>query len=329
MNPDFPADSSRVDETAALWAAKLKGGVLKARDRDALQAWLARDPAHHWSLAQYQHLNAELDVGLSSLAAAGRIMSPATENRPRSNAWALGILAAGLAAFAVVFALRPAIQPSGPAFATRIAERQSVKLSDGSRADLNAQTRLAVEFRESERRVRMEQGEALFTVTKNPARPFVVETPGGRIRVTGTVFNVRTSAEGKLEVTVLEGTVEVQPPAATAVAAPLRLGVGDAVTLDHQDVALRRMTREAAVEAAAWRDGRVIFDDEPLAEALGHFAQFNGRTITVAPEVARQRVGGRYALDDLDGFLAGIERTMPVPVRVERLADGSIRLSAR
>ena len=73
----------------------------------------------------------------------------------------------------------------------------------------------------------------------------------------------------------------------------------------------------------------MIFDEVPLADALARFADFNGRTITVAPEVARQRVGGRYALDDLDGFLAGIERTMLVPVRIERDADGSVRVLAR
>src|SRR5690606_5273789 len=78
--------------------------------------------------------------------------------------------------------------------ATAVAQRQSITLSDGTKVDLNAHTRLEVATSASERRVRLAAGEAFFEVQRDPARPFIIETPAGSVRVTGTTFNVRSDA---------------------------------------------------------------------------------------------------------------------------------------
>jgi transmembrane sensor len=320
------------EAAAARWAVRLEGDPLSAAEQRALNAWLAQHPAHRAQLSELCQFSADLERSLPALVADGAFdvaQETAAVARP---AWRPWLPVAGLAAAAmVVFGLwfnAPVVAPR--AISTPPSHRQSIALADGTRADLNAQTTLKVDFSDEHRRlVRLERGEALFNVAKNPDRPFIVETPGGRVRVTGTVFNVRTDASGRLEVSVIEGTVEVQPGAGAATAAePLHLGIGDQVALETGRVALRRVRPEVAAEAAAWRDGWVVFDAVPLGEALQRFAAFHGRTITVAPEIAGERLGGRFGLDDLDGFLKDLERALPV-VRVERLADGGARVGRR
>lgn len=64
-------------------------------------------------------------------------------------------------------------------------------------------------FETRERQVKLE-GEALFEVTKDPARPFIIECGGLVTRVLGTSFNIR-AGETSTEVMVLTGKVSISP----------------------------------------------------------------------------------------------------------------------
>lgn len=322
MKPGSPSRFSRSDQdAAALWAARIDGGGLSAAQRVELEAWLQRDPARRALLSAYCQLSVDLEGQLPAVVAGG----PAASRRSRWHGLAVAAGLAAALALGIGLTTRPR-QPDAPAtIATAPARRQTITLADGTRADLNAQTTLRVDFRDrAQRLVRLDHGEALFTVAKNPERPFVVETPGGRIRVTGTIFNLRADARGQLEVTVLEGSVEVAPHAATE---PLCLLPGDQVRLADGRLFVRRGRPELTTDAAAWRDGQIVFDELPLGEAAARFAAYHGRAIEVAPEVAQLRLGGRYSLDDLDGFLAALARVLPV--RVERGPNGATRVVER
>src|SRR5688572_32627171 len=91
------------------------------------------------------------------------------------------------------------------------AERGSRTLADGTRVELNANTSLRFENTRTQRLVQLASGEAHFIVTKDESRPFIVQTPAGSVRVTGTTFNVRSDpARNTFEVTVVEGSVQVR-----------------------------------------------------------------------------------------------------------------------
>jgi len=300
----------RIEEEASLWAARIDGGGLGDRDRAELSAWLAADAEHHRVLACYGDLSAQLDAQL------------ALRDRPAAGAhrpWrmALGALAAAaIGVFVAVLAGRPR------ELATKTAERQAIALDDGSRVELNAQTSLAVDFRRDERRVRLVRGEAWFRVARMPARPFVVETPAGVVRVTGTEFNVRAAPGEQVEVTVLAGTVHVRADGTA--------GTDEAVTPGLQavmrggQVAVRPLPEGAAQDAVAWRRGQTVFDNTPLGDAIERFAAYHARTITVDPAAEDLRLGGRFSLDDLDGFLESVESVLPV--HVLRGPDRSVRI---
>lgn len=202
------------------------------------------------------------------------------------------------------------------------AQRQSLTLADGSNAELNAQTVLRTDFRYGRRTVQLDQGEAFFAVAKDPSHPFLVETPAGTIRVTGTRFNVRLEPGRTPEVTLFEGAVSFAR--AEPVDGPIALSPGQQMSATG---AKRTLSAAELDNVLSWRTGRLALDGLTLGEAAARFAAYHGRTVRVAPAAASLRVGGSCPLDDFTGFLEFV--TEALPVSVLKADDGTIRLIAR
>ena len=331
MKTSRPLSDSAAEEQASLWAARLEGGTLDAGDRTALDTWLAAQPAHRALLSDYCQFSADLEQQLPQLVATGAVTlptaKPAKAPRPAWNLSWLTLAAGTLAAAAAVALVLWVAQPSRDlaTLATSVAQRQSFTLADGTRVELNAQTSLLVENTRDERRVRLASGEAFFTVAKDKSRPFIVETPTGSVRVTGTVFNVRTDQLSELDVTVVEGSVQVRPgdTAGTGPQPPSSLTAGQRLTAVSGRVLVRTLPPGDIEDALAWRQGMIVFERVPLREALARFAQYHGRGITVSDAAAaNQFLGGRYSLDDFDNFLRGLEE--PFRLRITRDLSGTV-----
>ena len=291
-----PSLSEPIDEQAARWTARLDGGDLTAADRLALHAWLDEAPAHRAAFERYQMICDDTAESLPVLAQVSAVArpDPIPRRRPRWIPAAAGLAAAlAVGAFWAVPYFRDT-----QTVATVAAQRSTLTLPDGSRTDLNAQTTLSTDFRHDRRLVRLEKGEAWFSVAKDAAHPFVVETPGGTVRVTGTQFNVRLAAGGRPEVTLLEGAVAFENAAAR-----VRLAPGQQISAEGE---LRQLAADELDNVTAWREGRIVLNGLTLAEAAERFAVFHGKTITVMPELASLRLGGSHSLDDLPGFFEAL-----------------------
>ncbi|WP_159951344.1 FecR family protein [Polaribacter septentrionalilitoris] len=92
-------------------------------------------------------------------------------------------------------------------------KRFALKLSDGTKVNLNAGTslRYPVKFIEGQnRQVYVENGEAYFNVTKDVKHPFIVSNNNVNVRVLGTQFNISSYPEDVNVSTVLvEGSVSL------------------------------------------------------------------------------------------------------------------------
>jgi transmembrane sensor len=315
------------EDEAALWAARLDGSVLSADDRIALDAWLAEDPAHRTLLSGYCQFSADLEQHLPLLEGIRDQVAELGKKAPapalpspwlRWPVWA-GVTLAAAAAVAFIF-LRPG-ETQFESFTTPVAQRQALTLADGTMVELNAHTNLQVEIDRANRHVRLASGQAFFTVRKNPAKPFVVETPAGTVRVTGTAFDVRADL-GLLEVTVEEGSVQVSPAAATA---PTQLTAGSQLTVGAAGTEVRSLPPRELSNALAWRRGQIFFKGVRLDEALARFSRHHGRSLTAAPGAAGLSVGGMFSLDDLEGFLTSME--FMYHVQVKRDPDGAVRVN--
>jgi transmembrane sensor len=322
------------EEQAALWAARLDGSTLSAADRTALDAWLDADPAHRVLLSHFCQFSADLEQqlplieGIKDQSAETRTSLKTAQPLPwLRRPLMAGVMLSMAAAVAVVLWLaRPRAEQAN--IATPVAQRQTLTLADGSRVELNAQTSVQIELTGRDRRVRLAAGEAFFAVQKDPTRPFIVETPAGSVRVTGTRFDVRAETAAALEVTVAEGSVQVRPTeSGGASAAPVLLAPGDQLSVGPGGVTVHTLSANALDDALAWRQGQIVFAGTPLREALARFARYHGRGITAAPDAAELRVGGRFSLDDLDGFFAALEEVLPV--KVSRNLNGTVQVGLR
>ena len=93
-------------------------------------------------------------------------------------------------------------------FATAVGERADHRLSDNSVVHLNADSKIAMRYSPAARDLSLEQGEALFEVTHDPARPFRVAVQAATVTAVGTVFDVDL-VDKAVEVRVFKGTVLV------------------------------------------------------------------------------------------------------------------------
>ena len=322
--------SFHAEEQASLWAARLDGSELSAADRRELEVWLAAAPVHRTLLSSYCQFSADIEQQLPLLAGArDALAESSTASRAarlspwlRWPAWAGAALVAAAALAVFLWPDRPRNHSQN--LGTSVASRQEFALPDGSHIEMNARTAAVVELGATERRVRLAGGEAFFRVAKDPDRPFFVETPAGSVRVTGTEFNVRTESAASIEVTVREGSVQVRPGGGGA---PRHLHHGDQLVSEGGSVAVHTLDADHLADTLAWRQGRVVFANTPLREALARFARYHGRTLTASDAAARKSVGGNYSLDDLDGFLAFLEDPDGMGLQITRNTDGTVRLS--
>lgn len=206
-------------------------------------------------------------------------------------------------------------------FVNESAAPQRLALRDGSTVHLDARSALRVDFSGRDRRAQLEAGQAHFEVAHDAARPFVATAAGVAVRAIGTAFTVRL-ASAAVEVLVEEGRVEVAPatppPAnATAPAAPPpQLTAGErAVVVRAADAAATAPPRIEKVEAPelrealAWHRRTVVLSDVPLAEVVARFNRRNAVQLVLADaELRDRRVGGVLALDQVEAFVALLER---------------------
>ncbi|HEY1791335.1 MAG TPA: FecR domain-containing protein [Opitutaceae bacterium] len=312
------------DDAASLWAARLEGGRLTPAERAELGAWLSGDASRREALGAYCAFSARLDGALAELVDSGAVLPPA--GAPRRASWVPWSLAGGgLAAAAALAVVLVAGRSGREDLSTPVGKLGSFTLSDGSRVELNANTSISVENGRSERRVRLSGGEAFFVVSKDKSRPFIVDTPAGSVRVTGTIFNVLSEDSSQLDVTVVEGSVHVSLSGSRGGQGGADLAAGGVLTSEGGRVTVSSDTPAEVDDALAWRQGRIVCNAMPVSEAIGRFAHYHGITMTATPGAGAMRAGGQYSLGNLADFEDYLSQSLHL--RVERSPDGSVRVS--
>jgi len=349
--PSNAENSAPLEATASAWLARRDRG-LTAAEQDGYFEWLRADPRHGAMIAHLEKTWGALDALAEWRPTHSTRPNPdllATPTPFRKSGWARRIkcpltirtLAAAAAAAVVVagvFVFQSVSPESPPSSGTVrvIPTPERLTLEDGSVVELNHGGKLEIDFSSETRRVRLVRGEAHFTVTKNPARPFIVEANGVAVRAVGTAFNVRHSAAA-IEVLVTEGQVQVErsiavvpasaptplPPAPTALVAGERAIVDTTAPTAQLVVATVGPTEIA--QALSWQGVRLEFAELPLAEVVTEFNLRNRQQLVVGDATTgRLRVGGSFRADNVDAFVRLLEASFGVSA--QRRADGALVL---
>lgn len=297
-------DSPR--DAALAWFVRLESGDADAGQRADFARWLAHDPVNRREYERLAGVWRDLD----------RVPDPRPARR-RPAVSRRGVLA-GAAAAAAAMAVTPVIGTG--TIRTGTGERRSLTLDDGSLVDLDAGSGIAPAFTPAGRRVRLVDGRARFTPAAGRDRPFTVTCGDHSVTTRAAVFTVHGHTEGVV-VAVEHGTVEV----ACRGIHQAHLGAG-ACRIHGTDGPGTPVPDGVAIESA-WRQGRLVFRDQPLAAVVADLNRYHpARIVLWGAALAGLRVDGTVDITRPDTALNAIARTLPV--RMQQPVPGVILLRA-
>jgi transmembrane sensor len=217
--------------------------------------WLEADPRH---AAAFDEIAAQDRlIGGARFPETTPEPVAANDNIRTRRLWLAGGIAAAVAAALVLpMALTPRAAPYE--IATKAGERRTVALGDGTRIEMSGGTTLKLD-RADPRVASLGQGEAVFHVRHDAARPFTLTAGDTTIRDLGTVFNVARDGQ-QLSVAVSEGAVLFRPGRDA-----VTLGAGDALSARSDGAGIVRSRIDPAM-VGGWRKGMLSFHNQRLGD---------------------------------------------------------------
>jgi transmembrane sensor len=300
------ARDRRMREQAVDWLVRLTGDPDDEALQLAFERWRAEDPAHAEIFARAQRAIGDASLLIRREPEFAQRAVKRTGSRRKTATALAAIVSVGAGIFV---ALDGALWMQADVIAGK-GERPILTLEDGSTLQLNAQSAVAYQFTSAERRIVLLRGEAFVQVAADSQRPFVVKAGGGTTTALGTAFDVNLTDDGT-SVTVLEHAVSVATDAAMP---PRRVAVNEQVSYDH-DGRLGFVTPVDPFVAAAWRQGRLVFEERTIASVVEEIGRYvPGKILIADASVGARRVSGSFDLSDPVGALQGLAEAFDVKV---------------
>lgn len=165
-------------------------------------------------------------------------------------------------------------------------ELKEILLPDGSQVFLNKHTELIYpeKFRKKNRQVKL-NGEGFFEVTRDPAKPFVVNVADlASVEVLGTSFNIHAPEEGKsVIVQVVEGKV--------AFYAIENTDVRELLEKDDQaemHCGVITMNTRTDMNFLSWKTGVIYFDQVEITSVIDILSNHYNRKMILDSSVDKQ-----------------------------------------
>lgn len=332
---DFDTTLEKIEDQAVYWLGRLNAPDFSAQDRAALEKWKREDPLHKQVFERLERGNEFADQFLSDPQILDMVETARRETEIswwRRPSYQAAIAAAVMIAVGLPITLSILDRPASTAteelvdpliaYETAIGERSTVTLADGSVVTLNTDSKITVDFSSLERNVDLLQGQAFFEVAKDASRPFVVDAGDKRVVALGTSFDVRFKEEGRVEVTLVEGLVNVdiitklertsqeapQPSSANTVS----LKPGDRLTASAQETP--EIVQPEIEDEISWRDGLLIFRDRPLAEVVYEMNRYSVQKMVLGndPRLQELEVSGVFNTGRASTFVTALETMHPL-----------------
>lgn len=329
------ATSKSIEEQAAHWLVRMRSGACAEQEMAEHKAWLDANLLHWKAYRRMESLWNELGcyagrpeiVELRRRAGVYR----STPLSPKKSGLTGSVFALAASLLLTVFAIGFSINNIWEEYSreglyhTATGEQRSVVLDDGSRILLDTQTRLVADYSQAQRRIVLEQGQARFDVAHDRHRPFVVTAGNGSITALGTVFLVRKEVD-EVVVTLLEGRVavvhqsEVGDEGAGADEMKRELTAGQQIA--YSGTNMLAMDSVNVAQAAAWQEGRLIFEDDALIEVINSLNRYSRKKIVLGDEALKSiRVTGVFKSGDNSGAVRALKSYFAVQATKDRYGN--------
>lgn len=279
-------------------------GQLSARELEAFQRWQEADPRHAAAAGR-------ADRAWRATASLKRHPGYVKPQRPPRTLFTrnTGTSAIGAVALGCWMLLAPPfwLQALNSDYHTGFGEVRHITLEDGSQVELGSHSILNVSYDEQTRLVSLSQGEAVFTpspINDQERRPFTVRAPGADITARGTRYLVGVGQDRDGWVGVLQHKVEVNltPAQRDDAAGSALLEQGNSLRFSPKAGLVPLTTRPD--ELASWQEGRLVFQREPLGDAVARINRYRPGLVVVKGDTLRaMRISAVMRLDNLDDAL--------------------------
>jgi transmembrane sensor len=322
--------NEQIYKEAASWLIELRAGEPGRGAQEQFYRWLIKSPEHMRAYLELAALWGEARGIDFDLARNGdpsrRADNVVSLNLPDSTQRSIGlrkrrhpfVLAACVAALVAVAAAGGLYSHFiRGVYSTDIGELRQITLADGSTVELNAQSRIRVRFHRLERDVELLQGQAIFDVAHDTARPFVVLTQVSRIMAVGTRFDVNQDPS-QTTVTVVDGAVVISSTARKAFGPEAKLVAGEQARIDA-----RASTEKSVADVmanTAWTRGQLVFKGATLQRVVAEFNRYNVRRLVIRDAALEGfRVSGIFSSTSHNSFVHFLERRPEI--QLTRTAD--------
>lgn len=234
---------------------------------------------------------------------------------------------AGLALVVAAIALHVARPSYVASFSTARGEVRTEILPDGSQLTLNTASRAEVRYYPGRRTVELVAGEALFDVVPSHWQVFMVSAGEALVRVTGTTFSVRHQTD-RVGIAVQAGAVDLRRgPWWRLWGEPhARLSANQGASLANGR--LSPITTLDVDRLTSWREGKLVFSNQPLALVVDEMNRYLVQPIRVDDSGLREkRVSGVFNLGSADDFRSAVQASLAVTFRPR--PDGGLDLVPR
>ena len=323
-----------IDEQAADWLVRMSAPDIHDEDILSLTDWMEQSEAHAhaYDRAEQVWLGADSllaapvkrDAQLIDFNAYKRpkppVNTPTRSQRGKLTWLAFGALAAGLAGLAVVpRMLLPPLEPVS--YVTNKGESRKLVLADGTRLNLNSDTRITVKMDATSREVSLDQGELALDVRHDETRPFTVIAGATHLRDIGTEFNVLRT-DGLTVVTVKSGSVAILPVNLKSQSA---LTAGDQAIIRDNDGQVKQGKVDPTA-AYAWENHQAIYQDQPLSLVVADLNRYFKKPLVVDSTTGQLRVTAVINLDSEASVVRRLQAFLPIEATAH---DDAITLRQR
>lgn len=336
-----------IQEQACLWISKLDR-ELSSEEKVQLGDWLEQTPKHREALLEM----AEFWDDLTALNQLSTLFPLEQTMANRHKNWGALAIAASFALVSLVsanllfngelFSFNGQVQQANTnSFTTEVGEQANFMLPDGTKIHLNTDSVVNIAYTTTHRQLSLVKGEASFDVAKDKLRPFTVTAGSQSFTALGTVFNVQKNNESAMELVVTEGRVlitKAEQPLETITQLigkeQAQLLPGTLVTSGEKAIIKRdikapvtKVPLEQLQRDLAWQQGMLIFEGEPLEQALTEVERYTSIKFEVTdPQLAKLKVAGYFKAGDIDGLLASLSSNFNIVTN--RYSEDLIKLAA-
>ncbi len=203
-----------------------------------------------------------------------------------------------------------------------------VQLSDGTEVNLNYGSRIKYprNFNGDTREITL-SGEGYFNVAHNPDKPFIVKTGKLNVKALGTEFNVRAyPGDDVIATTLVEGKVVIEKRIPGEKPKP----VGTLIPGQHIAYLINSgkiiSTKGRIDKYIAWKDGKLVFDNEPITMVAQKLSRNFNVDIEVADDIKDLTYTVTFVNDPLFLILDLMTETTPITYKRfprKELANGT------